>query len=99
MIVNDNLALLKEVSNDRLTLLRNGYKLGQIVPRKVGPDGIELAVQVKNGTDGHGVPTGFDAERLVWVHVAIKDGTGKTIHESGDLDPDGDVRDLRSSYV
>ena len=99
MIIDDNLALLKEIANDRLTLLRNGYKLGEIVTRKADADGIELAVQVKNGTDGHGVPTGFDAERLVWLHVVIKDATGKTVHESGDLDPNGDVRDLRSTYV
>ena len=48
-------------------------------------------MQIKNGTDGHGVPTGFDVERLVWVHVAVQDASGKIIKESGDLDANGDV--------
>lgn len=99
MIVDDNMKLLAEAAQARLTLLRTGYKLGDIVTRKSGPDGIEFAVQFKNGMDGHGVPTGFDAERLVWLHVTVKDADGRVIHESGDLDPNGDVRDRRSTFV
>ena len=98
-IIDENLALLKEMSDARLKLLRNGYKLGDIAVKRAGPDGIELAVQVKSGTEGHGVPTGFDVERPVWLHVSVADATGKVIHESGDLDPNGDVRDVRSTYV
>jgi hypothetical protein len=54
---------------------------------------------VNNGTDGHGVPTGFDAERLVALEVTVTDRTGKVIFLSGDRDPNGDVRDLHSAYV
>lgn len=98
-IIDDNQALLAEMSRNRLILQRNGYKLAQTVVRHAGPDGIDFAVQVKNGTDGHGVPTGFDVERPVWLHVAVQDADGRVIKESGDLDPNGDVRDLQSSYV
>jgi hypothetical protein len=98
-IINENLALLAEMSDKRLTLLRNGYKLGQVVNRKFDRDGLVFSVQVKSGTDGHNVPTGFDVERPVWLHVTVKDATGKIIKESGDLDPNGDVRDLQSQYV
>lgn len=98
-IIDDNRALLDEALKNRLTLLRNGYKLGEVVTRRADSGGIEFAVQVRNGSEGHGVPTGFDAERLVWLHVVVKDATGKIIKESGDLDPNGDVRDLRSTYV
>ncbi|HSZ56339.1 MAG TPA: multiheme c-type cytochrome [Tepidisphaeraceae bacterium] len=98
-IIDENQALLAEMSQNRLILQRNGYKLGDIVVRRCNADGIEFAVQVRNGTDGHGVPTGFDVERPVWVHVTVKDSTGKIVKESGDLDPNGDVRDLQSQYV
>ena len=98
-IITDNQALLEEMARNRLILQRNGYKLGDVVTKKAGPDGITFAVQMKNGTDGHGVPTGFDVERLVWVHVAVQDATGRVIKESGDLDPNGDVRDLQSTAV
>lgn len=98
-IIDDNLKLLDEIKQDRLKLLRNGYILGDIKTLKSGKDGIEFEVQVKSGTDGHNVPTGFDAERLVWLHVQVKDATGKVIKESGDLDPNGDVRNELSAYV
>lgn len=98
-IIDDNLALLGEMSRNRLKLLRNGYKLGQVAVRKVGPDGISFAVQVRSGTDGHGVPTGFDVERPVWLHVSVRDATGKIVMESGDLDANGDVRDREATSV
>jgi len=98
-IIDDNLKLLDQIKHERLKLLRTGYVLGDIRTVKYGLDGIEFAVQVKSGTDGHNVPTGFDAERLVWVHVKVTDATGKVIKESGDLDPNGDVRNELSVYV
>ena len=52
-----------------------------------------------SGTDGHGVPTGFDAERIVFLHVSVQDRDGKTVFESGDRDPNGDLRDVHSFYV
>ena len=45
------------------------------------------------------MPTGFDAERLVFVQVDVTDREGTVIYQSGDLDPNGDVRDLHSLYV
>lgn len=61
--------------------------------------GVEFEVEVVNATPGHGVPTGFDAERLVFVRVIVTDQQGKEIFKSGDLDPNGDVRDAHSLYV
>jgi len=60
---------------------------------------LTFKIPVRNGTDGHNVPTGFDAERLVWLQVTVSDQTGKVIFKSGDLDPNGDLRDSHSSYV
>jgi hypothetical protein len=54
---------------------------------------------VENLTDGHNAPTGFAAERQVFVQVTVTDSAGKAIFKSGDLDPNGDVRDHESTYV
>ncbi len=98
-IIKDNLVLLKEIEQERLKLLKNGYVLGDINVEKHNRKGITFSVEVKNGTDGHNVPTGFDAERLVWLYVTVLDADGKVLKQSGDLDPNGDVRDLHSAYV
>ena len=45
------------------------------------------------------MPTGFDAERLVFLRVSVWDRNGKLVFVSGDLDPNGDVRDSHSIYV
>ena len=98
-VIINNLRLLKQVELQRLKLLRTGYVLGDIEPTKVTDSKFEFKVQVKNGTDGHNVPTGFDAERVVWLDVRVFDADGTQIMVSGDLDPNGDLRDLHSLYV
>jgi nitrate/TMAO reductase-like tetraheme cytochrome c subunit len=79
-IIEDNLTLLKQMEQHRLTLLRNGYVLGEIITDRADSKGISFRVQVKNATDGHNVPTGFDAERLVWLYVRVLDRDGKVIY-------------------
>lgn len=98
-ILNDNLELLKKIDIERKKLLRFGYQLGEVVVEKVASDGIKFKVEIRNGTDGHNVPTGFDAERLVFLQVSVVDKDGNIVFESGDLDPNGDVRDSHSMYV
>jgi hypothetical protein len=98
-IIEDNLRLLELAKQARLKLLRHGYKLGDIVVKRADDRQIRFDVQVKNGTDGHTVPTSLDAERPVWLHVGVTDRHGNTVMESGDLDPNGDLRDLHSAYV
>jgi hypothetical protein len=64
-----------------------------------GKSDLNFKVEVKSGQPGHNVPTGFDGERVVWLHVRVLDSAGKQVFVSGDLDPNGDVRDLHSVYV
>ena len=102
---------LKEARRKRNQVLKNGYKLVNYQSRKeFGPEsititqankkGIEFHVGVKNGTDGHNAPTGFIGERLVWLNVEVyKEGIDEPIFLSGDLDPNGDVRDAHSTFV
>ena len=98
-ILDRQFRLLKLAEKKRLEVLRNGYKLGKIETLSSDRNGIGFRVQVSNGTDGHNVPTGFDAERLIWLEVTVTNADGSVIFKSGDLDPNGDVRDTHSLYV
>ncbi len=98
-IVEENLELLDMIEEQRLKLLRNGYLIGETKVDRADDRSLRFRVEVRSGTDGHNVPTGFDAERLVWLNVEVRDVRGTVIHRSGDLDPNGDLRDLHSAYV
>lgn len=98
-ILNEQFKLLDEIHQQRLALLRVAYRLGELRVTKADAKGLKFAIQFRNATDGHNAPTGFDAERPVWLHVTVTDPAGKVVFESGDLDPNGDVRDLHSTYV
>ena len=98
-ILNDQFELLNEAKSQRHQVLSAAYKLGKIQVDRCDKRGLRFSVNVWNGTDGHGVPTGFDAERLVVLRVSVWDRNGRLVFVSGDLDPNGDVRDSHSFYV
>ena len=98
-VLNENLELLGEIQQQRLAVLRAGYVLGDVVVDRADQRGIKFKVEFRNGTNGHNVPTGFDAERLVFLQVTVRDANGDVVFVSGDRDPNGDVRDLHSLYV
>jgi hypothetical protein len=99
-ILDDNLELLAEADEKRKQVLRAGYELSDLrLLRADDRKGLVFEVELRNGTPGHGVPTGFDAERLVFVRVTVRDRDGAVIFRSGDLDPNGDLRDAHSLYV
>ena len=98
-ILNKQFQLLKFAKRKRLEVLKNGFVLGQVIKDKSDRSGLAFRVQIRNGTDGHNVPTGFTGERLVWVHVKVKDRDGNMVFESGGRDPNGDLLDGHSSYV
>ena len=98
-IIEENLELLKKASSEREKLLKEGYQLGEIKIENAEKDNVSFEVEFKNGTEGHNVPTGFDAERVVFLRVEVKDSNDKQVFISGDLDPNGDLRDKHSFYV
>jgi len=98
-ILNEQFKLLDFARLKRLEVLRNGFILGDIVTEKADSSGLAFKVQVRNGTDGHNVPTGFTGERLIWLEVTVRDRDGAIVFKSGDRDPNGDLRDGHSSYV
>lgn len=98
-IIDEQLERLAWARERRLEVLRNGIDLSDIRVTHAGRDGIAFEIDVKNITEGHGVPTGFDAERLMFLEVTVADKDGRIVHTSGDRDPNGDVRDMHSLFV
>jgi hypothetical protein len=98
-IIEEQFRRLELATKKRMQVLRAGFRLSDIRIARNDADGLAFEIDVINGTDGHGVPTGFDAERLIFLQVTVTDADGKAIYRSGDRDPNGDVRDLHSLYV
>ncbi len=98
-ILDGQFELLREIELQRYQILRRAIQLNEFVVKQYNDRGIKFGVKVVNGTDGHGAPTGFDAERLMVLEVTVTDASGKVVFRSGDRDPNGDVRDIHSSYV
>ena len=98
-IIQDQIKLLNEYMTRRTEVLRNGFDIKSIVTEKADEGGIRFKVEVRNPTPGHSVPTGFAPDRPVYLQVTVTDGEGKTVFQSGDLDPNGDLRDSHSVYV
>jgi len=97
---------LKEARRRRLQLLRKGYLFKKNEKREIisinqaNIDGLNFEASMKNGINAHNVPTDLVTERLIWFHVTVhKEGIEKPIFESGDLDPNGDLRDIHSTFV
>ena len=95
-----NRASLAIAAEQRVRLLRNAASLGVSHPAHVSHDSVmSVDVVVKSTTAGHSLPTGFTAERQVWVHVVVMDAHGRVMFASGDVGPDGDLRDGHSAAV
>jgi hypothetical protein len=98
-ILNKQFRLLSIYREAQLKLLRQGYRLGRRVVERCDDRGIVFRIQVCNGTLGHNVPTGIVAYRTAYLEVTVRDNTGKIVFRSGDVDPNGDPRDILSRYV
>jgi hypothetical protein len=63
----------------------------RVTIRNVDSDGDKLHVDVfVENLTGHKLPTAYPSRRA-WVHVLIRDRDGKTVFESGALNPDGSI--------
>jgi hypothetical protein len=91
---------LRIADEKRYELLANAAHIDVTAPEFVRPgEKIKIRVDVTSDTAGHSFPTGFTAERQVWVEVLLRDASGNVVYHSGDLDPNGDLRDSHSHFV
>ena len=98
-ILNDQFATTAEYRKQAVQVLQAGFKMSDICDMHCDEEGLHFKLKVWNGTNGHSVPTGFDAERLLYLDIRVWDSMGRMLFRSGDLDPNGDVRDAHSFFV
>lgn len=99
LILDRQFQLLNRAHADRVRILRQAIRLGKFEVVRDDEGGLVFRIDVHNATSGHAVPTGFDAERVMFLEVTVTDSAGNTVLKSGDRDPNGDLRDLHSAYV
>ena len=61
-------------------------EIGAVMPTA---SGVAFDVHAQNLT-GHKLPTAYPSRR-VWLHVTVRDGSGKMVFESGHLNADGSI--------
>ena len=99
LILSNQFNLLNQAHTERTRILRRALQLGTFEVSRDDNRALEFHLNVHNASSGHAVPTGFDAERVMYLEVTVRDANGNRIFQSGDRDPNGDLRDLHSSYV
>ena len=91
---------LEIANNKRYELLRNAARIHVQTPNQVcAGKKIKVQVDVESMTAGHNFPTGFSAERQLWVEISLCDPHGNIVFHSGNLDQNQDLRDEHSYYV
>ncbi len=91
---------LRIAAEQRYRLLQRSARLTVHSPQHARPgQRVSVRVDVKNLVAGHNFPTGFTAERQLWVELTVWDPRGRVIFRTGDLDANGDLRDEHSHAV
>ena len=92
-----SLAIARE---KRYELLRNAARIEVTCGRPVHfGKATPIRVDVHSTTAGHSFPTGFTAERQVWISLEVRDQRGRVVFVTGDLDHNHDLRDDHSREV
>ncbi len=77
----------------RNALLRAAFELG-IGEVRLSGSRLTVPVELENVGAGHKVPAGFSQEREIWVHLTVRDKSGRLVYEVGRVDRrDEDLRD------
>ena len=93
-------AYIEKYEKDRLQLFKNAADLSVKHPSEVAAgSSLKAVATITNRFSGHNLPTGFTAERQIWLEVLLRDAKGKLLYASGDLDKNGDLRDAHSEEV
>lgn len=99
LILSRQFNLLNQSFVERTRLLRRALQMKEFKISKDDDKGLRFAVDVHNVTTGHSVPSGADADRPMFLEVNVIDALGRILFKSGDRDPNGDLRDLESTFV
>lgn len=57
----------------------------------------DVTVTIDNRIPAHNLPTGSTFNRQVWLELIARDGEGNVLYSTGDLDANGDLRDVWSA--
>ena len=95
-----NRASLRKADEKRYEVLSHAARLHVSHPERA-QRGTRLAIraEVQSLIAGHSFPTGFTAERQVWVSVEVLDPEGQLVFASGGLDHNRDLLDDHSHDV
>ena len=95
-----NRASLKVANEKRYEVLRNAARIKVSHPLQATINTeVPVKVAVTSIFAGHSLPTGFTAERQVWIWIEVRDPQGRVVFTSGDLDHNHDLRDHHSHQV
>ncbi len=95
-----NRKMLSMATEKRLEVLYNSIRLKVQHPATIAPGGkLKLDVELISLTSGHSVPTGFTAERQMWISIDVIDPNGHVVFRTGDFDSNQDLRDDHSHAV
>ena len=96
----ENARIQRDYLEKKKYLLQNCATVEIIAPDAVAASSkFDVEVKITNTGAGHGIPTGFTAERQVWIEIIVKDSDGKVLFVSGDLDGNKDLRNHHSHAV
>ena len=91
---------LRIADSKRYELLRNAARIAVSHPSQAAcGETVRVHVDIRSLVAGHNFPTGFTAERQVWISLRVCDPHGRTVFVSGDLDDNHDLRDDHSHAV
>ena len=91
---------LRIARDKRIELLRHAAKLNVCHPADaMCGETVTVDVAIQSLFSGHHFPTGFMAERQVWVAIEVRDPAHRLVFVSGDLDSNNDLRDDHSHDV
>lgn len=99
LILSRQFNLLNRAHAERTRILRRGLQFGEFAITRDDKRSFDFHLDVHNPMTGHAVPTGFDAERVMYLEVTVRDAADRVLFRSGDRDPNGDLRDIHSAYV
>jgi hypothetical protein len=89
-----------QLEDQRKILFHNAATMRVKHPDAIMPGStLPIEVAVTNSGAGHNLPTGFAAERQLWLEVIVRDSSGHAIYSSGTLDHEKDLRDEDSADV